>query len=43
MSQMVQELIKNPRTALCKSQWLVKHKGVTFTITVQRGDTLNGK
>ena len=43
MSQMVQELVKNPRTALWKSQWLAKHKGVTFTISLERGDKLNGK
>jgi len=41
MSQMVDELIRNPRTALWKSQWLAKYKGVTFTVTLERGDKLN--
>jgi hypothetical protein len=41
MSQMVDELIRNPRTALWKSQWLAKSKGVTFTVTLERGDKLN--
>lgn len=39
---MLADLIKHPKAPLSRRSWLVKSKGVTFTITVERGDKLNG-
>ena len=41
IKEMLTDLVKHPKAPLTKRMWLTKRKGVTFTITVERGDKLN--
>lgn len=42
IKEMLTDLVRNPRAPLTKRMYLTKRKGVTFTITVEKGDKLNG-
>jgi len=42
INAMLRDLVKNPKHAMTSRSWLVKSKGVTFTVSVIRGDLLNG-
>jgi hypothetical protein len=41
IKEMLKDLVERPKVAITKRTWLIKRKGVTFTITVERGDKLN--
>ena len=41
IKEMLADLIKRPKNCFIKRSWLTKRRGVTFTVTVERGDKLN--